>query len=102
MILENCFHFSLPASFTYMLYNKEEPIEAQTITLLTSRLFPGLVQKFGYTEIKEPLRNLTFRTKELILYTSLQMLYLTIAQHLSCAVRFKINKGSKHVKTNSF
>jgi len=24
MISDNCFHLSLPASFTYMLYNKEE------------------------------------------------------------------------------
>lgn len=29
MILDNCFHFSPPASFTYMLYYKKESIEAQ-------------------------------------------------------------------------
>lgn len=80
-----------------MLYNKEESIQAQKFTSPTSHLFPGLVKKFVSTEIKEPLRSLTFRTKELILYTSIQMLNITIAQHL-----FKINKGSKHVKTNPF
>lgn len=82
MTADSCFHFSLPASFTYMLYNKES-IEANTITLLTSQPIPGLVQKFGYIEIKELLRNLTFRTKELTLYTSTQMLHLTVAQHLT-------------------
>lgn len=63
MTVNSCFYFSLPASFTYMLYNKEESVEANTITSLTSQLLPGLVKKFGYIEIKELLRNLTFRSK---------------------------------------
>lgn len=66
-----------------MLYNKEESIEANTITFLRSQLLPGPDPKFGYIEIKELLRNLTFRTKELPLYTNTQMLHLTIAQHLT-------------------
>lgn len=82
MIVDSCFHFSLPASYTYKLYNKEESTEANTITLLTSQLLSGLAQNFANTEIKEFLRNLTFRTRELTLFISTQMLYLTIAQHL--------------------
>lgn len=83
MTVDSCFNFSLTASFAYMLYNKEESIEANTITLLSSQLLPGLVKKFAYIEITELLRNLTSRTKEFTLYTRTQMLHLTIALHLT-------------------
>lgn len=52
IIVDSCFHILIPASFTYMLYNKEESRGADTITLLTSQLLPGLVPKLGYIEIK--------------------------------------------------
>lgn len=99
MTADSCFHFLLAASFTYMLYNKESV--ANTITSLTRQLLPGLVKKISYIEIKELLRNMTSRTKELTLYTSTQTLHLAMAQltpNLS-TLSFDINKGVK-VKRN--